>query len=66
VDARQRLLRRPGRDGLPFQSIRESCTSFITAIQFRPTLQAPHDDAENKGQVAQQRIFDGRLTRLDD
>jgi hypothetical protein len=48
------------------QSICEPCTSFITTILVRPTLQAQHDDAENKGQVAQQRIFDGRLTRLDD
>ncbi len=48
-----------------FESIRESRTFFVTTIDFRPTLQAQRDDAQNKGQVARQKIFDGLLERLD-
>ena len=49
-----------------FESICESCTFFVTTLEFRPTLQKQRDDAERKGQVARQKIFDGLLTRLDD
>jgi integrase/recombinase XerD len=48
-----------------FESICESCSFFVTTIEFRPTLQAQRDDAATKGQVARQRIFDGLLNRLD-
>jgi hypothetical protein len=48
-----------------FESICESCTFFVTTIQFRPTLQAQRDDAHNKGQIGRQKIFDGLLERLD-
>lgn len=48
-----------------FESICESCTFFVTTIEFRPTLQKQRDDAEHKGQVGRQKIFDGLLTRLD-
>lgn len=48
-----------------FESICESCAFFVTAIEFRPTLQAQRDDAQRKGQVARQKIFDGILERLD-
>ena len=48
-----------------FESSCESCTFFATTIEFRPTLQAQRDDAEQKGQVARQKIFDGILNRLD-
>ncbi len=48
-----------------FESICESCTFFVTTIEFRPTLQAQRDDAHTKGQVARQKIFDGLLERLD-
>ena len=48
-----------------FESICESCTFFVTTIAFRPTLQQQRDDAERKGQVGRQKIFDGLLTRLD-
>lgn len=48
-----------------FESICESCTFFVTTLEFRPTLQKQRDDAERKGQVARQKIFDGLLTRLD-
>jgi len=37
----------------------------VTTLEFRPTLQAQRDDAERKGQVGRQRIFDGLLQRLE-
>jgi hypothetical protein len=48
-----------------FESICESCTFFVTTIEFRPTLQAQRDDADRKGQVARKKVFDGLLSRLD-
>src|SRR5205814_2679905 len=48
-----------------FESICESCTFFVTTLEFRPTLQAQRADAERKGQVGRQRIFDGLLQRLE-
>ncbi len=56
---------RPVETDCHFESICESCTFFVTTIEFRPTLQAQRDDAENKGQIARQKIFDGLLERLD-
>lgn len=47
-----------------FESICESCTFFVTTIEFRPTLQSQRDDAERKGQVGRQKVFDGLLGRL--
>ena len=47
------------------ESICESCTFFITTVEFRPTRQKQRDDAENKGQIARQKIFDGLVERLD-
>ena len=49
-----------------FESICESCTFFVTTIEFRPTLERQRDDASNKGQIGRQKIFDGLLQRLDD
>ena len=48
-----------------FETICESCTFFVTTIEFRPTLQAQRDDAQKKGQIGRQKIFDGLLERLD-
>ena len=48
-----------------FESICESCTFFVTTVDFKPTLERQRDDAEAKGQVARKRIFDGLLTRLE-
>jgi len=48
-----------------FESICESCTFFVTTIEFRPTLQAQRDDADRKGQVARKKIFDNLIDRLD-
>lgn len=56
---------RPVETDCHFESICESCTFFVTTIEFRPTLQAQRDDAEHKGQVARQKIFDGLLERID-
>jgi len=49
-----------------FESICESCTFFVTTIQFRPTLQAQRDDAQRKGQFGRQKIFNRLLQRLDE
>ncbi|GGW87275.1 hypothetical protein [Streptomyces galilaeus] len=49
----------------PFESICESCTFFVTMIEFRPTLERQRDDAADKGQVAREQIFDGLLSGLD-
>lgn len=49
-----------------FESICESCTFFVTTIEFRLTLERQRDDAAAKGQVAREQIFDGLLTRLDE
>ena len=49
-----------------FESICESCSFFVTTIEFRPTLQAQRDDAAHKGQVGRVKVFDGLLARLDD
>ena len=48
-----------------FESICESCSFFVTTIEFRPTLQRQRDDAARKGQIGRQKIFDGLLNRLD-
>ncbi|ACY21818.1 integrase family protein [Gordonia bronchialis DSM 43247] len=48
-----------------FESICESCSFFVTTIEFRPTLQAQRDDAAHKGQVGRAKVFDGLLERLD-
>ena len=48
-----------------FESICESCTFFVTTVEFKPTLQRQRDDAACKGQVGRQKIFDGLLSRLD-
>lgn len=48
-----------------FESICESCTFFVTTIEFRPTLEKQRDGAAAKGQIARRDIFDGLLHRLD-
>ena len=49
-----------------FESICESCTFFVTTLEFRPTLERQRDDAAAKGQVGRQKIFDGLIRRLDE
>jgi site-specific recombinase XerD len=48
-----------------FESICESCTFFVTTVEFKPILQRQRDDAASKGQMGRQKIFDGLLSRLD-
>jgi integrase/recombinase XerD len=48
-----------------FESICESCSFFVTTIEFRPTLQRQRDHAARKGQIGRQKVFDGLLNRLD-
>ncbi len=49
-----------------FESICETCTFFVTTVEFRPTVQRERDDAADKGKIGRQKIFDGLLDRLDD
>jgi hypothetical protein len=49
-----------------FESICESCSFFVTTIEFRPTLQRQRDDAADKGQLGREKIFNGLLARLDE
>jgi integrase len=49
-----------------FESICESCTFFVTTIEFKPTLQRQRDDARSKGQIGREQIFNGLLSRLKD
>ena len=48
-----------------FESICESCSNFVTTIEFRPTLQRQRDDAARKGPDRTPENFDGLLNRLD-
>jgi hypothetical protein len=49
-----------------FETICESCTFFVTTLEFRPTLERQRDDAVAKGQIGRQRIFDRLLARLEE
>ncbi len=49
-----------------FESICETCTFFQTSIEFRPTLQAQHDDAAAKGQTHRAELFATLLDRTHD
>jgi hypothetical protein len=56
---------RPPELDCAFESICETCTFFQTSIEFRPTLQAQHDDAEAKHQAGRQHLFQQLLTAVD-
>lgn len=58
------LCTRPPELDCAFESICETCTFFQTSIEFRPTLQAQHDDAEAKGQTHRADLFNQLLTGL--
>jgi integrase/recombinase XerD len=58
------LCARPVELDCHFETICESCTFFVTTIEFRPTLQAQRDDAQRKGQIGRQKVFEGLLSRL--
>ena len=48
-----------------FESVCETCAFFQTSIQFHPTLQAQHDDAQTKGQIHRAELFTSLLGRVD-
>ena len=56
---------RPPELDCAFESICETCTFFQTSIQFRPTLQAQHDDAITKHQDHRRQLLASLLTRID-
>jgi site-specific recombinase XerD len=56
---------RPPELDCTFESVCENCTFFQTSIEFRPILQAQHDDAETKNQTGRAHTFAGLLTNLD-
>jgi len=56
---------RPPELDCAFESICETCAFFQTSIQFRPTLQAQHDDAHAKAQTHRAELFSSLLHRVD-
>jgi hypothetical protein len=48
-----------------FESICETCAFFQTSIEFRPTLQARHDDATARHQGHRGQLFAALLARVD-
>jgi site-specific recombinase XerD len=55
---------RPPQLDCAFESICETCSFFQTSIEFRPTLQAQHDDAEAKQQTHRAALFAALLDRV--
>ncbi len=55
---------RPAELDCAFESICETCTFFQTSIQFRPALQAQHDDATTKHQDHRGQLFASLLARI--
>jgi site-specific recombinase XerD len=56
---------RPPELDCAFESICETCAFFQTSIEFRPTLQAQHDDATTKGQDHRAGLFTDLLNKVD-
>jgi hypothetical protein len=56
---------RPPELDCAFESICETCTFFQASIEFRPTLQAQHDDAAAKHQDHRGQLFASLLARID-
>jgi site-specific recombinase XerD len=56
---------RPPQLDCAFESICETCSYFQTSIEFRPTLQAQHDDAVARHQDHREQLFTSLLTRID-
>ena len=56
---------RPAELDCAFESICETCTFFQTSIEFRPALQAQHDDAITKNQDHRGQLFASLLARVD-
>lgn len=57
---------RPQELDCAFEAICENCTFFQTSIEFRPTLQAQHDDAKAKGQHHRADLYNRLLSDLKD
>ena len=55
---------RPAELDCAYEAICENCNFFQTSIEFRPTLQAQHDDAEAKGQHHRADLFHQLLNDL--
>ena len=55
---------RPPELDCAFDSICETCSFFQTSIEFRPTLQAQHDDALTKQQTHRAELFTNLLNRV--
>lgn len=55
---------RPQELDCAYEAICENCSFFQTSIEFRPTLQAQHDDAAAKQQHHRAALFDQLLTDL--
>ncbi len=56
---------RPPELDCAFESICETCTFFQTSIEFRPVLQAQHDDAVTRHQGHRGQLFASLLARVD-
>jgi site-specific recombinase XerD len=56
---------RPPQLDCAFETICETCTYFQTSIEFRPTLQAQHDDAHAKDQTHRASLFSSLITQID-
>jgi hypothetical protein len=56
---------RPPELDCAFESICETCTFFLTSIEFRPTLTAQRGDAITRHQDHRGQLFTSLLTRLD-
>jgi site-specific recombinase XerD len=56
---------RPPQLDCAFESICETCSYFQTSIEFRPALQAQHDDAAARHQDHREQLFASLLARLD-
>jgi hypothetical protein len=54
---------RPPQLDCAFESICETCSYFQTSIEFRPGLQAQHDDALAKNQASRAAPFSSLITR---
>ena len=57
---------RPAELDCAYEAICENCTFFQTSIEFRPTIQAQHDDAATKKQDDRTALFSRLLTDVDD
>lgn len=57
---------RPREVDCRYQTICETCSFFATTVDFRPTLQAQHDNAVDRGQADQVQLYHNLLTQIDD